>query len=187
MPYSVPLVTCGARTAMLTETKFSLRQFNTQDLESVIEINRTCLPENYASFFFMDTFQNCPSAFRVAQVGTQIVGYIMCRIEHGFSDIKRLKFVRKGHIISIAVMPEHRRAGIASELVKEALDALQEMKADECYLEVRATNETAIKLYEKLAFSLARRVSHYYADGAEALVMVVPLEGRELPSQNVRV
>lgn len=154
-----------------------MRQFNTKDLESVVEINRICLPENYASFFFMDTFQNCPSAFRVAEVGTRIVGYIMCRIEHGFSDVKRLKFVRKGHIISVAVLPEFRRAGIASELVKQALNALQDMKADECYLEVRETNETAIELYEKLGFSLARRVAHYYADGAEALVMMIPLEG----------
>ena len=106
--------------AMLTEMKFSLRQFDANDLESVIEINRTCLPENYASFFFMDTFQNCPTAFRVAEVGMRVVGYIMCRVEHGFSDVKRLKFVRKGHIISIAVLPEFRRAGIASELVRQA-------------------------------------------------------------------
>jgi ribosomal-protein-alanine N-acetyltransferase len=104
----------------------------------------------------------------------------MCRIEHGFSDVKRLKFVRKGHIISIAVMPEYRRAGIASELVKKALNALHELKADECYLEVRATNETGIKLYEKLRFSLVREVPHYYADGAEALVMVILLGGNEL-------
>jgi ribosomal-protein-alanine N-acetyltransferase len=169
---------------MLTETKISLRQFNTKDLESVIEINRACLPENYASFFFIDTYQNCPSAFRVAEVGTRIAGYIMCRIEHGFSDIKRLKFVRKGHIISVAVLPEFRRGGIASELVKQALNALQEMKADECYLEVRATNDTAFKLYEKLGFSLERKVSHYYADGAEALVMVIPLEESGTPSQS---
>jgi ribosomal-protein-alanine N-acetyltransferase len=81
-------------------------------------------------------------------------------------------------------MPEFRRAGIASELVKQALSALREMKAEECYLEVRAANESAIKLYEKLGFSLARQVPHYYADGAEALVMVVPLEGSDLPSQN---
>jgi ribosomal-protein-alanine N-acetyltransferase len=186
MPYSIHATTCGAEIAMLTETKFSLRQFNTKDLESVIEINRTCLPENYASFFFIDTFQNCPNAFRVAEVGTQMVGYIMCRVEHGFSDVKRLKFVRKGHIISIAVMPEFRRAGVASELVKQALNALQEMKADECYLEVRETNETAIKLYEKLGFSLARRVPHYYADGAEALVMVAPLEADARSSRNAQ-
>jgi len=168
--------------AMLTEIRFSLRQFEPKDLESVIEINRKCLPENYASFFFMDTYQNCPTAFRVAVVATGIVGYIMCRVEHGFSDIKRLKFVRKGHIISIAVLPEFRRAGIAMELVRQALSSLREMKAEECYLEVRATNESAIKLYEGLGFSLAKQVPHYYADGAEALVMAIPLEGNSSAS-----
>ena len=186
MAYSVHVITFGVGIAMLTETKFSLRQFNTNDLESVIEINRTCLPENYASFFFLDSYQSCPSAFRVAEVGTRIAGYIMCRIEHGFSDIKRLKFVRKGHIISVAVLPEFRRGGIASELVKQALSALRAMKADECYLEVRETNDTAIKLYEKLRFSLARKVPHYYADGAEALVMVITLEGSDTPPQSTQ-
>lgn len=163
-----------------------MREFSTKDLESVIEINRTCLPENYASFFFIDTYQNCPSAFRIAEVETRVAGYIMCRVEHGFSDVKRLKFVRKGHIISVAVLPEFRRAGVASELVKQALNALREMKADECYLEVRATNETAITLYEKLGFSLGRKVPHYYADGAEALVMVIPLDGNDSPSQSTQ-
>jgi ribosomal-protein-alanine N-acetyltransferase len=176
MPYTALVFTSAVGIAMLTETRFSLRQFSAKDLESVIEINKTCLPENYASFFFMDTYRSCPTAFIVAEIGAIIVGYIMCRIEHGFSDIRRLKFVRKGHIISVAVMPDHRRAGIASELVKGALGALQEMSADECYLEVRATNQTAFMLYEKLGFILARRVPHYYADGAEALVMVIPIK-----------
>lgn len=153
-----------------------MRQFNTKDLESVIEINRTCLPENYASFFFLDTYRSCPTAFVVAEVGTRVVGYIMCRIEHGFSDIRRLRFVRKGHIISVAVLPDYRRAGIASELVKQAVAAVREMNGDECYLEVRATNESALRLYEKLGFTLAKRAPHYYADGAEALVMVIPLK-----------
>ena len=175
MPYSTHALTSAVRTAMLTEIKFSLRQFNTQDLESVIEINRTCLPENYTSFFFLDAYRGCPTAFIVAEVGARLVGYIMCRIEHGFSDIRRLKFARKGHIISVAVLPDYRRAGIASELVKKALAALREMNSDECYLEVRATNENALKLYGELGFTLAKRVPHYYADGAEALVMVIPL------------
>jgi ribosomal-protein-alanine N-acetyltransferase len=169
------MFTCAIRIAMLTETKFSLRQFSTEDLESVTEINRTCLPENYASFFFIDTYRSCPSAFVVAESDERIVGYIMCRIEHGFSDIKRLRFVRKGHVISVAVLPDYRRAGIATELVKRALQALLEMNVDECFLEVRTTNGQALKLYEKLGFSLARRVAHYYADGAEAIVMVIAL------------
>jgi len=173
--YTVLVLTCGIRIAMLTETKFSLRQFSTEDLESVIEINRTCLPENYASFFFIDTYRSCPSAFVVAESDGRIVGYIMCRIEHGFSDIKRLRFLRKGHVISVAVLPDYRRGGIATELVKRALQALREVNADECFLEVRTTNDQALELYEKLGFTVARRVPHYYADGAEAIVMVIPL------------
>jgi len=168
---------------MLTE-KLSLRQFDTHDLESVIEINRTCLPENYAGFFFIDTYRSCPAGFILAEVGGRIVGYIMCRVEHGFSDIRRLKFVRKGHIISVAVLPECRRNGVASELVKQALKALQEADAEECYLEVRSTNASAIKLYYKLGFSLARKVAHYYADGAEALVMAIPLRKEAAPSSD---
>jgi [ribosomal protein S18]-alanine N-acetyltransferase len=171
---------------MLTETKFSIRQFEIRDLESVIEINRRCLPENYASFFFMDTFQSCPTAFIVAQAGTQAVGYIMCRTEHGFSDVKRLKFIRKGHIISIAVLPEFRRTGVGSDLVKSALTELRKLAAEECYLEVRAANESAIKLYEKLEFALAWKVPHYYADGAEALVMVASLDQHDLSRRNAQ-
>lgn len=182
MAYSTHTITFAVRIPMLTETKFSLRQFNANDVESVIEINRTCLPENYASFFFMDTYRSCPTAFIVAEVSDRVVGYIMCRIEHGFSDIRRLRFIRKGHIISVAVLPDYRRTGVASELVKGALEALRQMNADECYLEVRTTNEVAHKLYKKLGFSLARSVPHYYADGAEALVMVIPLEKEDQAS-----
>jgi len=66
--------------------------------------------------------------------------------------------------------------------VNEAVKALRELGADECYLEVRTTNDAGQRLYEKLGFSAARRVPHYYADGAEALVMVLPLKSEESAS-----
>ena len=84
--------------------------------------------------------------------------------------------MRKGHIISVAVLPDYRREGIASQLGMQALQALREIGADECFLEVRTTNDQGLALYEKLGFSLARRAPHYYADGAEAMVMVIPLK-----------
>ena len=45
----------------------------------------------------------------------------MCKIEHGFSNFKKLGFVKKGHVVSIAVMDEHRRKGFGSILVDEAI------------------------------------------------------------------
>ena len=154
---------------------FAFRQFIPDDLSQVIEINRTCLPENYNSMFFLDIHRNCPDAFVVAEVDGKVVGYIMCRLEHGLSETRRFSLVKKGHIVSVAVLPEYRRAGIGKALVTEALRALSKHNAEECFLEVRMTNEPAINLYKKLGFGIARKVSHYYFDGADAYVMTFRL------------
>ena len=93
-------------------------------------------------------------------------------MEHGFSDVRKLHFAKKGHIISVAVMPEFRRMGIGRGLVEYALSALSSLSADECFLEVRISNDPAIELYNRLGFQIARTISRYYYDGSDAYVMV---------------
>jgi ribosomal-protein-alanine N-acetyltransferase len=161
--------------ALLIQKDHSLRRFAPSDLESVININRVCLPENYAAYFFMDTFNSHPESFIVTESQGNIVGYIMCRVEHGFSDMKKLRFAKKGHIISVAVMPDFRRLGMGSALVTEALSALSSLHVDECYLEVRITNDAAIRLYKKLEFDIVRTIPRYYYDGSDAYVMAKEL------------
>jgi len=133
----------------LLETPHLLRPFRPEDLSAVIEINRVCLPENYSPYFFMEVYKSCPEAFIVAEVNRQVVGYIMCRLEFGFSDVRRFRMVRKGHIVSVAVMPEYRRQGIGRELVVTSLKALELHGAEECFLEVRTANEEAVALYKQ--------------------------------------
>jgi ribosomal-protein-alanine N-acetyltransferase len=156
----------------LIENSYSLRIFNPSDLDAVVNINRICLPENYAPYFFLDTYHTLPEAFVVAESQAQVVGYIMCRIEHGFSDMKKLHFAKKGHIISVAVMPEFRRIGVGYSLVQRILSALTSMQADECYLEVRVSNNAAIELYRRIGFDIARSIPRYYYDGSDAYVMI---------------
>lgn len=148
-----------------------VRLFNPNDLDAIIEINRTCLPENYTPFFFMDVYQSCPDTFVVAVVQQKPVAYIMCRIEHSFSEIVRFKLARKGHIISVAVLPEYRGLGIGSDLVNGVLAALKRHNVEECFLEVRVNNNEAIRLYQKLGFRIIRRVAMYYQDGTDAFLM----------------
>ena len=150
---------------------YTLRRFSPSDLEAVININRVCLPENYAAYFFLETYNTLPETFLVAEYQGQVAGYIMCRLEHGFSDLKKLRFARKGHIISVAVMPDFRRLGIGYSLVEQALSALTAHRADECYLEVRINNLPAIDLYKKMGFEITRTIPHYYFDGFDAYVM----------------
>lgn len=158
------------------QTTFALRRFKPSDLEQVMHINRVCLPENYTTFFFMNLYQRFPETFIVAEENGDVVGYTMCRIETGIPSFKLLGITRKGHVISIAVLPEHQREGIGYALMCEAMEAMVNYKAKECYLEVRASNVPAVNLYRKMGFEVARTMRGYYADGEAAYVMA-----RKLP------
>jgi len=150
---------------------FTLRRFRSSDLEWVMHINRVCLPENYTEFFFMDLYQRFPETFIVAEEDGEVVGYVMCRIETGVPSFKLLGITRKGHVISIAVLPQHQREGIGYELMQEAMRSMVNYKAKECYLEVRGSNVPAVNLYKKMGFEITRTVRGYYADGEDAYVM----------------
>ncbi len=150
---------------------FTIRKFKENDLQSVMEINRETLPENYTDYFFLDLYERFPETFIVAEEEGKIVGYIMCRIEVGLSNFGLGGLVRKGHVVSIAVLPRWRRKGIAQALMKRAMEGMQFYKAKQCYLEVRVTNEAGVKLYTKLGFEVSRNVHGYYSDGEDAYVM----------------
>jgi len=141
-------------------------------------INQMCLPENYSNFFFSDLYEKFPETFIVAERDGEIIGYITCRIESNISGLsfKPLGITKKGHVISIAVLPKYRHEGVGHALVKEALKALStRYNAKECYLEVRASNTPAINLYKKVGFKIERTIRGYYADGEDAYIMSLKL------------
>ena len=142
-----------------------------EDLESVTRINEACLPENYTDVFFIDLYRRYPETFVVAEENGHAIGYIMCRIEVGLSSLGLAGLMKKGHVVSIAVLPEHRRKGVAEALMAAAMEGMRQYKAKQCYLEVRVTNEAAVDLYRKLGFEISRTVRGYYADGEDAYVM----------------
>ena len=150
---------------------FRLRKFIINDLETVTRINQTCLPENYTDFFFIDLARRFPETFIVAEENGEVVGYIMCHIEVGLSNFGLGGLTKKGHIVSVAVMPEHRRKGVGEALVTKAIEGMRLYGAKQCYLEVRMTNEEAIKLYKRLGLEVTRTIRSYYADGEDACVM----------------
>lgn len=161
------------------EEDFRVREFRLDDLNRVMSINVECLPENYSSYFYRDIYKKYPDTFVVAEVDGEIQGYIMCRIERGFSKIRSFSPTKLCHVVSIAVRKPYRRKGIATELMKKAMKARKEENgASECYLEVRVSNEPAIKLYESLGFERVKRNYGYYLDGEDAWVMASRIDGK---------
>jgi ribosomal-protein-alanine N-acetyltransferase len=152
----------------------SLRRFEPRDLAHVVHINQVCLPENYSNGFYMDLYESYPETFIVAEIDREIIGYIMCRIESGFSGIslRNLSLSKKGHIISIAVLPSYRNKGVGQTLIKQALQAMStRYEARNCYLEVRSSNDNAISLYKKAGFEVEKTIRGYYSDGENAYIM----------------
>jgi len=154
---------------------YQIRRCERDDIQSVININAETLPEHYSDYFYYEILAEFPETFLVAELGGSLIGYVMCRIEYGFSHLKRLGLARKGHIVSIAVREQHRGKGVGTMLMQTSQEAMVAKAATESYLEVRVTNSEAITLYQRLGYKVTSRLEAYYKDGEAALVMAAPL------------
>jgi [ribosomal protein S18]-alanine N-acetyltransferase len=163
------------QTALRKVGDYVIRRCEESDLPSVIDINMAALPEHYSDYFFESILRELAEAFIVAELDSKIVGYIMCKIEFGFSNFRKLGFVKKGHVVSVAVLEEHRGKGIGKALMLEGINGVMHRKSDEIYLEVRVSNTDAIKMYEKLGFEIKSRLRTYYRDGEDAYLMALEL------------
>ena len=157
------------------QTTFAIRRFKPADLERVMSINQLCLPENYSSSFFLDLYEQFPETFVVAEEDGEVVGYAMCRVERSIPNFRFTGFSKKGHLISIAVLPKYQRQGVGQALMQKIMKAMVGYEAKEIYLEVRVTNKIAISLYKKLGFQVARTLHRYYSDGEDAYLMAKKL------------
>jgi len=153
----------------------NIRRAEPSDLISIMEINLKTLPEHYSDYFYESLLAELPEAFIVAEIRGKPIGYIMCKTEFGFSNFKKLGFVKKGHVVSIAVLEEHRKKGIGNALVEESVNGVNLRKCDEFYLEVRCSNNEAVRLYEKLGFVIRQQLNAYYRDGEDAYLMAIEL------------
>ena len=154
---------------------YVIRNCEEKELPFVININMITLPEHYSDYFFNSLLAELPEAFIVAEIKNQIVGYIMCKIEFGFSNFRKLGFVKKGHVVSIAVLEAHRGKGIGKALMLEGINGVISRKSDEIYLEVRVSNDSAVQMYNKLGFIIKSRLKTYYRDGEDAFLMAKDL------------
>ncbi len=80
--------------------------------------------------------------------------------------------IDEAHITTISIDESHRRQGVGERLMKELLLRAKEKGMVCSTLEVRASNDPAVRLYEKLGYKTTARRKGYYPDNREdALVM----------------
>jgi ribosomal-protein-alanine N-acetyltransferase len=154
---------------------YQIRRCEREDIASVVDINAETLPEHYSDYFYYEILSEFPETFLVAELDGSLIGYVMCRIEYGFSHLRKLGLARKGHVVSIAVREQHRGKGVGTMLMRAGQEAMTKRNATESYLEVRVSNSEAITLYQRLGYKVSGRLEAYYKDGEAALVMAIQI------------
>jgi peptide alpha-N-acetyltransferase len=95
---------------------------------------------------------------------------IICKLEPHRSGTLR------GYIAMLAVQSPHRGRGIASKLVKLAIETMAARDADEIVLETEVLNTASLKLYERLGFLRSKRLHRYYLNGNAAFRLILYLK-----------
>ncbi|MCP6756142.1 GNAT family N-acetyltransferase, partial [Klebsiella pneumoniae] len=83
--------------------------------------------------------------------------------------------IDEAHIGTIAVTEQFRNQGIAEKLIRYGLNSAALKGAETAMLEVRRSNESAIRLYTRLGFVVDGVRERYYQDNHEdAILMSLP-------------
>lgn len=134
-----------------------------RDLDAIVQIERASFKSAWTWDMFKWELQNAPvSQLHVLRVGD---GAIVA-----FSTIWIV--ADEVHINNVAVLPAHRRQGLGRTLLEAVLETAAGQGARRATLEVRRSNDGAIRLYEQMGFELAGVRPRYYTDPDEdALIL----------------
>ena len=145
----------------MTAVMIEIRTLDLGDLGAIEAIEQRSYPTPWSRSMFASELAKPTSICLGAFEGEDLVGYVI-----------NSRYVDAWHVMNVAVDPEHRGRGIATALL-ERLFAVTADDARRGYtLEVRVSNEDAIRLYEKLGFDTRGTRRGYYTDNREdALIM----------------
>lgn len=79
--------------------------------------------------------------------------------------------VEEAHITLLGIHPQHRRMGLGRLLLCALLQDAVARELERATLEVKASNHTAISLYQQYGFKTAGRRKNYYPTGEDALIL----------------
>ena len=138
-----------------------LERMTDAHISQIAALEKLCFSDPWSENSVASELKNPLSLWLVALDGETVAGYIGSQSVLGESDM-----------MNVAVHPEHRRKGIAEALIQALSRGLKDRGNICLTLEVRASNDPAIALYDKLDFHQVGRRPNYYRNPKEdALIL----------------
>ncbi|GAB3611926.1 GNAT family protein [Humibacter ginsengisoli] len=154
--------------AVQADAVAGLRLATADDLEAIMALETSIFVTDAWSPALMRAELTAPhSCYLVVERDGDVVAYSGLRAVPGSGD---------ADIQTIAVAPAARRLGLGRALMVAMIGEASRRGAREVFLEVRADNPNAQRLYDSLGFvSLAVRPHYYQPDDVDAIVMRLTL------------
>ena len=142
-----------------------IRRLAYADLPGVLSIERRAFVTPWSMAMFVLELSKASGICLAAYAGGSLRGYLVCS-----------RYAEMWHLMNVAVEPGHQRRGVATSLITHLLSEIE--ATDRVMLEVRGSNEGAIRMYRRLGFQAAGHRRRYYQDnGEDALVMELERPG----------
>jgi ribosomal-protein-alanine N-acetyltransferase len=151
-----------------------LRDMTDADVPAVHALERALFPvDAWPEQMFRDELSQPETrryyvAEEAGPEGNRIVAYAGLLCVQPIADVQ-----------TIAVVPEREGRGIGSAVLAELIAEARRRGAEDVLLEVRADNPRAQALYRRFGFAQIHLRRRYYRDGADALIMQLPLRAGE--------
>ncbi|HDJ26692.1 MAG: ribosomal-protein-alanine N-acetyltransferase [Thermoplasmata archaeon] len=142
-----------------------IRDMVLEDLPWVVATAHRTLSERYRPSLFTDILARWPRGCLIAEASGRRVGFLMGAL-----------YGSEARVLMVAVVEEFRRRGIGTALMEEFERRAKESGAQRITLEVRTSNDGAIRLYRRLGYRVVGTLISYYADGSDAFLMEKVLE-----------
>ncbi|HOV86443.1 MAG TPA: GNAT family N-acetyltransferase [Syntrophobacteraceae bacterium] len=126
--------------------KSRVRRAVTADLDSILDIEEGSFPSPWNRDYFQAALKDLFLVFEAESV-------------QGFLVACAYQAAKKALILKVAVHPEHRGKGIASELLRTAVELLKTENLEEVELDVDVFKSGAMRLYERFGFRVVTCVS----------------------------
>lgn len=136
--------------AMLEDGLAEFRTLRESDLDAVMEIEKAV----YTSPWTLGIFRDCMRVGYYCQVLERnglLEAYGV--LSHGAGE---------AHILNLCVHPKSQRQGLGRAVLTHLIDAAKRLSAEVILLEVRPSNQSAIKLYHSIGFNETGRRNDYY-------------------------
>ena len=149
-------------------TDYEIRPLTAKQLDEICRLNRRCFKkgENYNRHTLSYLLSEPHTlSYRMTTPAGEMTAFIFVTTAADGT----------GHITTVGVAPEHRRRGLAQQLLTHAEAALRRRRISLVRLEVRVSNVAAQSLYRQLGYAVVQRLDGYYNNGEDGFLMVKSL------------